>query len=112
MLHIPPHQLGLLPSISPIAEAVVKDKVLLTVFVDEHYLPLTISHNNYYLTSAMFLLYKASRAPKQKTVRIFKEVLFPNFTDSVVKLCCETTFSVLRDEGNNSDNENFAILVC
>ena len=108
------HSLTALTRQSPIEEAVTKAEVLFAMFVAEHNLPFLIADHFTHLTSAMFpdsKTAKAFSAAKTKTTCIVKGALFPHFTDPVVKLCCETTFSILCDEGNDSDDKNFAILV-
>ena len=107
------HSLTALTRQSLIEEAVTKAEVLFAIFFAEHNLPFLIADHFTHLTSAMFPDSKTARAfsaAKTKTTCIVKGALFPHFTDPVVKLCCETTFSILCDEGNDSDDKNFAIL--
>ena len=84
------------------------------MFVAEHNPPFLIADHFTHLTSAMFpdsKTVKAFSAAKTKTTCIVKGALFPHFTEPIVKMCRQTAFSILCDEGNDSNDKNFTILV-
>ena len=51
---------------------------------------------------------KAFSSAHTKTTCIIKGALYPHF---MVEMCQKNLFSVLCDEGNDSEDKNFAIIV-
>ena len=82
-------------------------------FVAEHNLPFLV--NDYFstLTSAMFpdsKVAKAFHCACTKMTCILKRALTPHLIEPVIKMSREGSFTILCDEGNDTDNKNFAIL--
>ena len=99
---------------SPIEESVTRAEVLFANFIAEHNLPFLLADHFTRLTSVMFpdsQIAKAFKSAHTKTTCIVNGALQPHFTKPVEKLCQENPFSVLCDEGSDTDDKNFAILV-
>lgn len=99
---------------SPVEEAATRAEVLFANFVAEHNLPFMLADHFTHLAGTMFpdsQVAKAFRCAATKTTCIVKGALSPYFFEAVVTLCRENPFSILCDEGSDTDRHNFAILV-
>ena len=95
---------------SPIEEKVTRAEH----FIAEHNLSFMTADHFTHLTSAMFPDSKVAKAfscARTKTTCIVKGALHPHFAEPVIKQCKESPFSILCDEGNDTDDKNLAILV-
>lgn len=99
---------------SPIEESITRAEVLFANFIAEHNLPFLLADHFTRLTSVMFpdsQIAKSFKSGHTKTTCIVNGALQPHFATPVEKLCQENPFSVLCDEGSDTDDKNFAILV-
>ena len=99
---------------SPVEESVTRAEVLFSNFIAEHNLPFTLANHFTHLASAMFpdsQVAKGFRCAATKSTCIVKGALSPHFSDPVISQCRENPFSILCDEGSDTDRHNFAILV-
>ena len=89
-------------------------ELLFAIFVAKHNLSFSVANHFTHLTSSMFpnskIATKFSLA-RTKTTCIVKGALYPHFTMPVESVCRDGSFSILCDEGNDTDNKYFAILV-
>ena len=100
--------------LSPVEESITRAEVLFANFIAEHNLPFMLADHFTHLARAMFpdsQVAKGFRCAATKTTCIVKGALSPYFSDPVTTLCRETPFSILCDEGSDTDRHNFTILV-
>ena len=94
--------------------SVTRAEVLFANIVAEHNLSFSVANHFTHLTSSMFpdsnITTKLNSACTQ-TICIVKGALYPHFTTPVESMCCYVPFLILCDEGNDTDNKYFAILV-
>ena len=98
----------------PVEESITRAEILFANFIAEYNLPFMLADHFTHLASAMFLdsqIAKGFRCVATKTTCIVKGALSPYFSDPVANLCRENPFSILCDEGSDTDRHNFAILV-
>ena len=98
---------------SPVEESITRAEVLFANFIAEHNLPFMLADHFTHLASAMFpdgQVAKGFRCASTKTTCIVKGALNPYFSEAVTTLCRESPFSILCDEGSDTDRHNFAIL--
>ena len=94
--------------------SVTRAEVLFANIAAEHNLSFSVANNFTHFTSSMFpdseTATKFSSACT-KTTCILKGALYHHFTMPVESICRDGPFSILCDEGNDTDNKYFAILV-
>ena len=98
---------------SPLEESITRAELLFASFIAEHNLPFMLADHFNHLLKAMFpdsQIAKGFRCAATKTTCIVKGALNPYFLEAAISLCKENPFSILCDEGSDTDRHNFAIL--
>jgi hypothetical protein len=98
---------------SPLEESITRAEVLFANFLAEHNVPFMLADHYTHLASAMVpdsQVAKEFRCAATKTTCIIKGALNPYFSEPVVTLCKHNPFSILCDEGSDTNRHNFAIL--
>ena len=102
------------PTSTALNTSVIKAEVLFANFIAEHNLPFLLADHFTRLASVMFTdskIAKGFSSAKTKTTCIVKGALYPHFAEPVIEQCRTGPFTIMCDEGNDTADKNFAILV-